>query len=130
MMDDIIDLETEKIDSILKKIDTDPEDDDIKRVERSLWMNIRKKTLQGRRTGLGITGEGDMLAALGSRYGTDKATDFSVEIHKFLAVEAYRSSVIMAKERGPFPIYSFEREMNNPFIQRIREADERLYEEM
>ncbi len=130
MMDDIIDLETEKIDSILKKIDTDPEDDDIKRVERSLWMNIRKKTLQGRRTGLGITGEGDMLAALGSRYGTDKATDFSVEIHKFLAVEAYRSSVIMAKERGPFPIYSFEREMNNPFIQRIREADESLYEEM
>ena len=130
MMDDIIDLETEKIDKILQKIDDDPEDSEIKRVERNMWMNIRHKTLQGRRTGVGITAEGDMLAALGVRYGTDRATDFSVEIHKTLAVEAYRSSVTMARERGPFPMYSFEREKNNPFVQRIRETDPALYEEM
>ncbi len=130
MMDDIIDLETEKIDAILQKIDLDPEDEEIKRVERNLWLNIRKKTLQGRRTGLGITAEGDMLAALGARYGTDTATDFSVEIHKNLALEAYRSSVVMAQERGAFPMYSFTREMNNPFVNRLREADPELYEEM
>lgn len=130
MMDDIIDLETEKIDAILQKIDADPEDDEIKRVERNLWLNIRKKTLKGRRTGLGITAEGDMLAALGARYGTDAATDFSVEIHKNLALEAYRSSVVMAKERGAFPMYSFTREMNNPFINRLKDADPELYENM
>lgn len=130
IMDDIIDLETEKIDKILKKIDADPEEDETKRVERNMWLNIRKKTLQGRRTGVGITGEGDMLASLGVRYGSDKATDFSVEVHKTLAIEAYRSSVTMARERGAFPMYSFERERNNPFIQRIREADPDLYDEM
>ncbi|HRY31765.1 MAG TPA: adenosylcobalamin-dependent ribonucleoside-diphosphate reductase [Bacteroidales bacterium] len=130
IMDDIIDLETEKIDKILKKIEHDPEEDEIKRVERNMWLNIRHKTLQGRRTGVGITGEGDMLAALGCRYGTDKATDFSVEIHKTLALEAYRSSVSMARERGAFQVYDAEREKHNPFIQRIREADPALYEEM
>ncbi len=130
IMDDIIDLETEKIDKIIKKIDHDPEDNEIKLVERNMWMNIRRKTLQGRRTGVGITGEGDMLAALGCRYGTDKATDFSVEIHKTLALEAYRSSVSMARERGAFEVYDAEREKHNPFIQRIREADPDLYEEM
>jgi len=130
IMDDIIDLETEKIDRILSKIEHDPEEEEIKRVERNLWNNIRKKTLEGRRTGFGITAEGDMLAALGSRYGTDVATDFSIEIHKTLAVEAYRSSVTMARERGAFPVYSCDREKNNPFVQRIREADPALYEEM
>jgi ribonucleoside-diphosphate reductase alpha chain len=130
IMDDIIDLETEKIDRILRKIELDPEDSEIKRVEHNLWLNIRKKTLEGRRTGFGITAEGDMLAALGCRYGTDAATDFSIEIHKTLAVEAYRSSVTMARERGCFPVYSSEREKNNPFVQRIRESDPALYEEM
>ncbi|MHC1708721.1 MAG: adenosylcobalamin-dependent ribonucleoside-diphosphate reductase [Bacteroidales bacterium] len=130
MMDDIIDLESEKIDRILKKIDTDPEDEETKRVERNMWLNIRKKTLQGRRTGVGVTAEGDMLASLGVRYGSDKAIDFSVEVHKTLAIEAYRSSINLARERGAFPIYSFERERNNPFIQRIRIADPALYEEM
>ncbi len=130
IMDDIIDLETEKIDKIIRKIDADPEGLDIKQVERNMWMNIRKKTLEGRRTGVGITGEGDMLAALGCRYGTDIATDFSVEVHKTLAVEAYRSSITMAKERGAFPVYDFEREKNNPFVQRLCEVDPSLAEEM
>jgi ribonucleoside-diphosphate reductase alpha chain len=130
MMDDIIDLEIEKIERILKKIDSDPEGEEIKQVERNMWLSIKKKTLQGRRTGFGITAEGDMLASLGTRYGTDIATDFSVEVHETLAIEAYRASVIMAKERGPFPMYSFERERNNPFIQRLKGGDAELYEEM
>ncbi len=130
IMDDIIDLELEKIDGILKKIDSDPEDEEIKRVERNLWLNIRKKAEEGRRTGIGITGEGDMLAALGLRYGSDIATDFSVEVHQNLALAAYRGSVDLAKERGAFPIYEFEREVNNPFIQRLAAAEPDMYEEM
>jgi ribonucleoside-diphosphate reductase alpha chain len=130
MMDDIIDLELEKIDKIIEKIDNDPEEEDIKKVERDLWNNIRAKSDQGRRTGIGITAEGDMLAALGSKYGTDKATNFSVEVHKNLAIESYRSSVNLAKERGSFPIYKFDREKDNPFVQRIREAAPLLYEQM
>lgn len=130
IMDDIIDLELEKIDAIIEKVDADPENADIKRVERDLWMNIRRKATEGRRTGVGITGEGDMLAALNLRYGTDDATDFSVEVHKRLALAAYSASVDMAAERGAFPIYSTEREKNNPFVQRIKEADPALYERM
>jgi ribonucleoside-diphosphate reductase alpha chain len=130
IMDDIIDLELEKIDGILEKINSDPEDDEIKRVEKNLWMNIRKKAEEGRRTGIGITGEGDMLAALGLRYGSDIATDFSVEVHKSLAVSAYKSSVELAKERGAFPIFNSEKEKNNPFIRRLAEADSEMYEEM
>jgi len=130
LMDDIIDLETEKIDQILNKIINDPEDAEVKRVERKLWENIRRKTLMGRRTGLGITAEGDMLAALGYRYGSEEANVFSVKLHKQLAIEAYRSSVIMAKERGAFELYNAERERNNPFIARIREADPELYIQM
>ncbi|NPA37706.1 MAG: adenosylcobalamin-dependent ribonucleoside-diphosphate reductase [Chlorobi bacterium] len=130
IMDDIIDLELEKIDAILGKIEEDPEPDTVKRVERELWENIRKKAVEGRRTGVGITGEGDMLAALGLQYGSDIATDFSVEVHKTLAISAYRSSVNMAKERGSFPIYSYEREKNNPFIKRLFEADPWLEAEM
>ncbi len=130
IMDDIIDLELEKIDAIVSKIDSDPETDEIKRVERNLWMNIRRKAIEGRRTGVGITGEGDMLAALGLRYGSDIATDFSEEVHKNLALAAYGTSVDMAEERGSFPLYSTEREKNNPFIQRLREADTALYEKM
>ena len=130
IMDDIIDLEQEKIDRILAKIDSDPESDEIKAVERNLWLNIRRKTEQGRRTGIGITAEGDMLAALGLRYGSDEATEFSVEVHKFLAVEAYRSSVNLAKERGAFPLYDYNRETDNPFIQRIFNAAPGLEEEM
>ena len=130
IMDDIIDLELEKIDAIIKKVDADPENADIKRVERDLWMNIRRKATEGRRTGVGITGEGDMLAALNLRYGTDDATDFSVEVHKSLALAAYSASVDMAAERGAFPIYDTEREKNNPFVQRIKEADPALYERM
>ena len=110
MMDDIIDLELEKIDAILSKIETDPEIEELKRVERNLWTNIRKKSEEGRRTGIGITAEGDMLAALGLRYGSDDATYFSVEVHKILALEAYKSSTYLAKERGPFAIYDAERE--------------------
>ena len=128
IMDDIIDLELEKIDAIIEKVDADPENADIKRVERDLWMNIRRKATEGRRTGVGITGEGDMLAALNLRYGTDDATDFSVEVHKSLALAAYSASVDMAEERGAFPIYSTEREKNNPFVQRIKEADPALYD--
>ncbi len=130
IMDDIIDLELEKIDRILAKIEADPENDEIKARERNMWLNIKKKAIQGRRTGFGITAEGDMLASLGTRYGSDEATDFSVEVHKILAIEAYRSSVILARERGPFPIYNSERERNNPFIQRIRESAPDVYEDM
>ena len=119
--DDIIDLESEKIDAILAKVKADPEDEEIKRIERKMWENIRQKTLLGRRTGIGITAEGDMLAALGLRYGSDDATDFSVDIHKTLATEVYGASADLAAERGPFPIYNAEREKNNPFIQRLKE---------
>ncbi len=130
MMDDIIDLELEKIDAIIEKIEEDPEGSEIKRVERNLWKNIREKAEEGRRTGVGITAEGDMLAGLNLRYGTDEAIDFSVEVHKTIAVEAYRSSVHMAKDRGAFKIYDKERESKNPFILRLKEADESLYKEM
>jgi ribonucleoside-diphosphate reductase alpha chain len=130
IMDDIIDLEVEKIDAIIAKIDSDPEEVEIKSVERKMWENIREKSLQGRRTGIGITAEGDMIAALGSRYGTHEATDFSVEVHELLAIEAYRSSVNLAEERGAFPIYSSEREKNNPFIARIKESAGDVYEKM
>ena len=130
IMDDIIDLELEKIVQIMKKIETDPETAEVKETEKHLWEKIYKKSGQGRRTGVGITAEGDMLAALGLRYGTQEATDFSVEVHKTVAIEAYRSSVTMAKERGAFEIYDSEREKNNPFVNRIKEADPALYEEM
>jgi ribonucleoside-diphosphate reductase alpha chain len=130
MMDDIIDLELEKIDSILAKIDADPEIEELKHVERNLWKNIRKKAEEGRRTGIGITAEGDMLAGLGMRYGNDDATDFSVEIHKTLALEAYKSSTYLAKERGAFVLYDAEREKNNPFILRMKEADQVMYNNM
>ncbi|MCF8299150.1 MAG: adenosylcobalamin-dependent ribonucleoside-diphosphate reductase [Saprospiraceae bacterium] len=130
IMDDIIDLEVEKINGILTKIDNDPEDYDTKRIERTLWENIKKKTLDGRRTGIGITAEGDMIAALGCRYGSDEATNFSVEVHKLLAIEAYRSSVELAKLRGSFPIYDSEKEKNNPFILRIKESAPKVYENM
>ena len=130
IMDDIIDLEIEKIEKIIAKIDADPESEEVKRVERNLWINIMNKTLKGRRTGVGITAEGDMLAALGFRYGTEEATEFSEEVHRIIAVEAYRSSVYMAKERGMFPIYNFEREANNPFIKRLGDADASLLEDM
>lgn len=130
MMDDLIDLELEKIDAIITKISKDPEDDSIKRVERELWEKIRDKAINGRRTGLGITAEGDMLAALGIRYGSDEGIDYAVEIQKTLAIEAYRQSVVMAKERGPFPIFEAKREANNPMIMRIAREDEELYEDM
>ena len=130
IMDDIIDLEMEKIDAILSKIDADPENDELKRVERNLWANIKEKCVQGRRTGIGITAEGDMLAALGLRYGSEEATSFSVEIHKTLALEAYKSSTYLAKERGPFTIYDADREATNPFILRLKEADPVLYNNM
>ena len=130
MMDDIIDLELEKINGIIGKIDSDPEDQEIKNIERSMWLKIQTKAKEGRRTGVGITAEGDMLAALGLRYGSDDATDFSEEIHKTVALEAYRSSVIMAKERGAFKIFSADREKNNPMIKRLRAADEQLYQDM
>ena len=130
IMDDIIDLELEKIDTILEKIDTDPEDEEVKGVEIRLWQKIRRKAKEGRRTGVGITAEGDMLAALGLRYGSDEATDFAVEIQKTLAVEAYRSSVNLAKDRGSFKIFNAKREENNPYIQRLREAAPDMYEEM
>jgi len=130
IMDDIIDLELEKIDAIQSKIDTDPEDEEIKQVERNLWRKIRQKAIEGRRTGIGITAEGDMLAALNLRYGSDIAIDFAVEVHKTLAIEAYRSSVYLAKERGPFPIFDPQREKQNPFINRLKEEDETLYSDM
>lgn len=130
IMDDIIDLESEKIEKILAKIDSDPELMEVKQTERYLWEKIQRKTLLGRRTGVGITAEGDMLASLGLRYGTEEATDFAENVQKTLAVAAYRSSVKMAKERGAFQIYDAKREENNPFINRIREADPELYTEM
>ncbi|MDD3567704.1 MAG: adenosylcobalamin-dependent ribonucleoside-diphosphate reductase [Bacteroidales bacterium] len=130
IMDDIIDLELEKIDAIQAKIDRDPEDEEIKAVESNLWSKIRQKAIQGRRTGIGITAEGDMLAALGLQYGSDNGIDFAVEVQKTLAVEAYRSSVHLARDRGPFPIYDAQREKNNPFINRIKEQDEELYNDM
>ncbi len=130
LMDDLIDLELEKVNKILAKIDSDPESDDIKSVERNLWLNIKMKCLEGRRTGLGITAEGDMLAGMGLRYGTDEATDFAVKVQRTLACAAYASSVNMAKERGSFPLYDANREKLNPFIQRLAEADPKLYTEM
>ncbi len=130
IMDDIIDLELEKVELIIEKIAADPEDEDIRRVELELWTKIRDMALKGRRTGLGITAEGDMLAALGLRYGSEEATEFAVSVHKCLAVEAYRASVDMAEERGAFEVYSAEAEANNPMIARIKEADEELYERM
>lgn len=129
-MDDIIDLEEEKIDLILKKIDSDPQSEEVKHTERRLWEKIKCKTGQGRRTGLGITAEGDMLAALGLRYGTQEATDFAVKVQKTLALTAYAASVEMAKERGAFEIYNAQREAANPFVLRIKEADEALYADM
>ncbi|WP_347175200.1 adenosylcobalamin-dependent ribonucleoside-diphosphate reductase [Polaribacter uvawellassae] len=130
MMDDIIDLELEKIDKILEKIDSDPEADDVKATEKNLWLNIRQKAYEGRRTGIGITAEGDMLAALGIRYGSKQGNDFSVKVHKTLGIETYRASVNLAKERGAFSIFDSEREKNNPFILRLKEADSKLYYEM
>ena len=130
IMDDIIDLELEKIDAIVEKIEADPEDELIKFTERNLWENIKKKANEGRRTGIGITASGDMLAALGLRYGSDNATDFSEEIHKTIALEAYRSSVYLAKDRGAFKIYDTNREKNNPLINRIKSEDPELYEKM
>lgn len=130
IMDDIIDLELEKIDRILAKIESDPEDDELKMVERNLWRNIREKCIQGRRTGIGITAEGDMLAALGIRYGSEEANEFSTKVHKRLAIEVYTSSVDMAHQRGPFLIYESEKEKNNPFINRLKEASPELYAKM
>ena len=130
IMDDIIDLELEKIEKIIAKIDSDPESEEVKEAEKHLWEKIYKKSGQGRRTGVGITAEWDMLAAMGLRYGTEDATEFSEQVHKTIALEAYRSSVNMAKERGAFAIYDSEREKNNPFINRLKEADPNLYEEM
>jgi len=130
MMDDIIDLEMEKIEKILDKIKSDPETSEVKATEMNLWNKIRTKTLKGRRTGVGTTGEGDMIAAMGLRYGTPEATEFSVSVHKALALAAYGSSVKMAKERGAFEIYDAKREFNNPYISRIREAAPELYEDM
>lgn len=130
IMDDIIDLELEKIEKIIAKIDSDPESEEVKEAEKHLWEKIYKKSGQGRRTGVGITAEGDMLAAMGLRYGTEEATEFSEQVHKTIALEAYRSSVNMAKERGAFAIYDSEREKKNPFINRLKEADPELYEEM
>ena len=130
IMDDIIDLELEKIDAIMEKVKSDPESEEVKGSEEHLWEKIYKKTGQGRRTGVGITAEGDMLAAMGLRYGTEEATAFSEKVHKTIALMAYRSSVNMAKERGAFTIYDSEREKNNPFINRLKDADPELYEDM
>lgn len=127
LMDDLIDLEMEKIERILEKIESDPEPEGIKRTEKELWLNIKMKCLEGRRTGFGITAEGDMLAAMGLTYGTDEATAFAVEVQKTLACSAYRSSALMARDRGAFPIYDYKLEENNPFIQRLKSADEELY---
>ena len=130
IMDDIVDMEMEKIDKIIEKVKSDPQADVVKETELHLWQKIKRKSAMGRRTGVGITAEGDMLAAMNLRYGTQEATDFSVEVHKTLALAAYRSSVVMAKERGAFEVYDSEREKNNPFINRIREADPVLYADM
>jgi len=130
IMDDIIDLELEKIEAILAKVQSDPESDEIKSVELRMWSKIKQKAIEGRRTGIGITAEGDMLAGLGMRYGSEAAIAFSVEVHKTIALEAYRASVHTARERGAFPLFDAEREKANPFIQRLKEADEQLYYEM
>ncbi len=130
IMDDIIDLEEEKIEKILEKIDQDPESEEVKSSERNLWKKIQRKTMQGRRTGVGITAEGDMLAALGIRYGSDEGNDFSEKVHRTIALNAYASSVNMAKERGAFEIYDAEREKDNPFVNRLKEADPKLYDDM
>ena len=130
IMDDIIDLELEKIDAILEKVHDDPESDEVKGVEMRLWEKIKQKAKEGRRTGVGITAEGDMLAALGLRYGSDEAIDFAVEIQRTLAVEAYRASVYLAKDRGSFKIYETRREENNPFIKRLKDVDTDLYTDM
>jgi ribonucleoside-diphosphate reductase alpha chain len=130
MMDDIVDLEQEKVEAIIRKIESDPEDAEVKRIELNLWKSIKDRTLQGRRTGIGITAEGDMLAALGKRYASDEAIAFSTEVQKLLAHEAYRSSVNLAEERGAFPVYNAKREENNPFINRLRAIDEDLYQKM
>jgi ribonucleoside-diphosphate reductase alpha chain len=130
IMDDIIDLELEKIDAIIEKVKKDPETEEIKRVEIKLWENIKHKAMEGRRTGVGITAEGDMIAAMGLTYGTPSATDFSVQVHKTLAIEAYRSSVHLARDRGAFAIYDTQRELNNPFINRLKKADPTLAKEM
>lgn len=130
MMDDIIDLEMEKIETIIAKIETDPETDEVKATELNLWKKIKDKTSQGRRTGVGTTAEGDMIAAMGLTYGTEEATKFSVEVHKTLALAAYRSSVMLASERGAFPVFDSKREVNNPFMNRLKEADSELYDLM
>ncbi|MDX1666943.1 MAG: ribonucleotide reductase N-terminal alpha domain-containing protein, partial [Saprospiraceae bacterium] len=130
MMDDIIDLELEKIERILEKVEGDPEDNTIKKNERELWKKIQKTCQEGRRTGVGITAEGDMLAALGLQYGSDEAIDFAVDVHRTIARNAYRSSVDMAKERGAFSIYDAAREAENPFVGRLKELDPQLYEDM
>lgn len=130
IMDDIVDLELEKVNKIIDKIESDPETEEVKRVELNLWKKIKTKAIQGRRTGVGITAEGDMLAALGYKYGTPEATDFSTDIHKKLALSAYRSSVDMARDRGAFPIYDSIREEKNPMINRIKDADPALYDDM
>ena len=130
LMDDIIDLELEKVELIINKIASDPEDEDVRRVELELWKKIKDMALKGRRTGLGITAEGDMLAALGLRYGSDEAIDFTVNVHKTLAVEAYRASTMMAKDRGAFGVYNFEKEQGNPMVERICEAAPELRELM
>lgn len=130
LMDDIIDLELEKIDKIIEKVKSDPETDDVKRVELELWNKIKRQSLKGRRTGLGITAEGDMLAALNIQYGSEHGNSFSTEVHKQLALAAYRSSVTMARERGAFPVYSCIKESHNPFVLRLKEADGKLYEDM
>ena len=130
LMDDLIDLELEKVDQILKKIEADPESEEIKQVEHNLWLNIKMKCLEGRRSGFGITAEGDMLAALGLQYGSEEATAFAVKVQQTLCCAAYGSSVQMAKERGSFPIYNAKREEKNPIISRIREVDPELYKEM
>lgn len=127
MMDDIIDLEMEKIETIIAKIEADPETDEVKATELNLWKKIKDKTSQGRRTGVGTTAEGDMIAAMGLTYGTEEATKFSVEVHKTLALAAYRSSVMLASERGAFPVFDYKREVNNPFMNRLKEADSELY---
>lgn len=130
MMDDIIDLEMEKIETIIAKIEADPETDEVKATELNLWKKIKDKTSQGRRTGVGTTAEGDMIAAMGLTYGTEEATKFSVEVHKTLALAAYRSSVMLASERGAFPVFDYKREANNPFMNRLKEADPELYDLM
>jgi len=130
IMDNIIDLEIEKVDAIIDKIDADPESKEVKSVEKNLWENIKRKSIEGRRTGIGITAEGDMLAAMGIRYGTDEATVFATEVHKVLAIEAYRSSVNLAKVRGSFPIFNYDREKENPFIKRIKEAAPEVISDM